>query len=151
VHEIDILSSQNGCLCFCLERFRDYLEFIMDKGPLNVPLNKTHICAHTFIHYICCLTLAWIKFNLPANLMLSLRLPFHVPWRFSSVFLFLTHPKKVFSVNIILHVCLVLWLISIENIYTILSLHSWSIIYLIFPWWKPALLKWGFVFFPLSI
>ena len=100
MHEIDILSSQNGCLCFCLERFRDCLEFIMDKGPLNVPLNKTHICAHTFIHYICCLTLAWIKFNLPARLMLSLRLPFHVPWRFSSVFLFLTHPKNVFSVNV---------------------------------------------------
>lgn len=100
MHEIDILSSQNGCFCFCLERFRDNLEFIMDKGPINVPLNKTHVCAHTFIHYICCVTLAWIKFNLPAKLMLSLRLSFHVLWRFSSVFLFLTYPKNVFSVNI---------------------------------------------------
>ena len=100
MHEIDILSSQNGCLCFCLERFRDNLEFIMDKRPLNVPLNKIYIYAHTFIHYIWGLTLTSIKFNLPAKLMLSLRLSFHVLWRFSPVFFFLTYPKNAFSVDI---------------------------------------------------
>lgn len=80
------------------------------------------------------LALVSIKFNLPVKLFLGFRLAFHVCWRLSAYFLFLTYPKSVSSANIDTYYspCLLShqyrWCI-----YTMLNLHSWATSLLILP------------------